>query len=70
MIKKHSLNVECVAINSDNTLFATGGGDKIVKIRHMDDQKLLQQFTEHKGIITSIIFSRHSKWMVTGAYDE
>ncbi len=65
----HSSAVYALAIQPSNNTFASGSGDKTIKLWDSDGT-LLRTFTGHTGQVYSVAFAPNGEWLVSGSLDK
>jgi WD40 repeat protein len=68
-IRAHQSRVNSIAISSDNTIFATGGFDRVAKIWSVESLKCLHTLSGHLSCINSLVFSKNNEYLFTASAD-
>src|SRR5262249_12594316 len=67
--KGHSAEVNCVALDQEGKLLATGSSDNTVKIFEFASGKVLHTLEGHKKPVYSVAFSKDGKYLASGSQD-
>jgi len=65
----HSSAVYAMAIHSNNNLFASGSGDKTIKLWDANGT-FLRTLSGHTGQVYAVAFSPDGQWLVSGSLDK
>ncbi|AFZ60034.1 WD40 repeat domain-containing protein [Anabaena cylindrica FACHB-243] len=69
-IHGHSNHVFSIAVNPDGKTFASGSGDKTIKIWDVQTSELLNSLNGHSNYISSVAFSPNGEIIASGSYDK
>lgn len=65
----HSADIQCVDLNSNATLLATGGADQLVKLWDFRGLTPLAQGLSHTGVVTKLSFGADNRQLASVASD-
>jgi WD40 repeat protein/tRNA A-37 threonylcarbamoyl transferase component Bud32 len=70
VLKQHSSAVNSVAINANNTMLASGSGDKSVKIWNLQTGEVVRTLEGHSDWVWSVAFSPDSQILASSSRDK
>ncbi len=69
-IMAHKKAVNCVAINDNGQVFASGGQDKKIKLWQLDTGEAIANLVGHSGSINCLLFDRRQQFLISGSQDK